>query len=249
MNKKTNEKTWIIKEILPSDKNIRFFNGNRDVDLKRVNHLKASMVAHGVLSAITVMKKNKNYFIVDGQHRYTAATELEYTIPAIVIKEIGMDAVKDMNTIQKSWSLSNFADFYTEMGNDEVKAHYEEINTVQKNTGLNDSALLHIYGGGITQFKKGVFVIKERDFAREMLENILDLKPFLPYAEFARFIEGYGRIVKHHSYDHQRLLHKLSLEHRIDLGKKANPSGYGRMIQDIFNYKARQEDLVMFSNW
>ena len=83
-----------------------------------------------------------------------------------------------MNTIQKSWSLSNFADFYTEMGNDEVKAHYEEINTVQKNTGLNYSALLHIYGGKITQFKKGVFVIKDRDFAREMLENILDLKPF-----------------------------------------------------------------------
>ena len=135
------------------------------------------------------------------------------------------------------------------MGNDEVKAHYEEINTVQKNTGLNYSALLHIYGGKITQFKKGVFVIKDRDFAREMLENILDLKPFLPYAEFARFIEGYGRIVKHESYDHQRLLHKLSLEHRIDLDKKANPSGYGRMIQDIFNYKARQEDLVMFSNW
>ena len=90
MNEKTNEKTWIIKEILPTDKNIRFFNGNRDVDLKRINHLKASMVAHGVLSAITVMKKNKNYFIVDGQHRYTAAAELEYTIPAIVIKEIGM---------------------------------------------------------------------------------------------------------------------------------------------------------------
>ena len=65
-------KTWTIKEILPTDNNIRFFNGNRDVDLKRVKDLKESMVAHGVLSAITVMKKNKNYFIIDGQHRYTA---------------------------------------------------------------------------------------------------------------------------------------------------------------------------------
>ena len=242
-------KTWTIKEIIPSDKNIRFFNGNRNVDLKRVKDLKESMVAHGVLSAITVMKKNRNYFIVDGQHRYAAAKELEYTLPAIVIKEIGVDAIKDMNTIQKSWSLSNFADFYTEMADEQAKAYYEEINNVQKNTGLNYSALLNIYGGSITHFKKGLFVIKDREFAHKMLDNILDLTGYLPYATYARFIEGYGRIVKHEKYDHQRLLHKLTLEHKVDLGKKANPSGYGRMVQDIYNYKSRQPDLVMFSNW
>ena len=160
-----------------------------------------------------------------------------------------MDAVKDMNTIQKSWSLSDFAAFYMEMGDDDVKEHYKEINTVQVNTGLNYSALLNIYGGSITHFKKGLFVIENREFAHTMLDNILDLTTYLPYATFARFIDGYSRIVKHEQYDHQRLLHKLTLEHTIDIGKKANPSGYGRMIQDIYNWRSKQPDLRMFYNW
>ena len=39
------------------------------------------------------------------------------------------------------------------------------------------------------------------------------------------------------------------LEHRIAIDKKANPAGYGRLMQDIYNYHSPQKSLVMFANW
>ncbi len=248
---KTNEaKTWRIEEIGPDDKNIRFIGGNRQVDAKIVAKLKGSMVEHGVLSAITVMAKKKNYHIVDGQHRYTAAKELGYSIPAIVITEGDVEAIKDMNTIQKSWSLANFADFYAEMSVDEeVGQSYHILKETQETTALTYSALLHIHGNSISKFKKGLFLIKDKDFVDKVVGYIQDIKPFVPFADLARFIDAYVRIVKHESYEHGRMMDKLNLEHRIAIDKKANPAGYGRLMQDIYNYHSTQKNLVMFANW
>jgi len=229
-------KTWNIIEIGPHDENIRFIGGNRSVDPKIVKKLKASMTEHGVLSAITVMKKRKNFHIVDGQHRYTAAKELEYSMPAIVISNGDVEAIKDMNTIQKSWSLTNFADFYAEMSPEEsTQEAYVELKETQETTTLNYSALLHIHGSTIGRFKKGLFVIKDREFADKVISHIQDILPYVPFADLARFIDAYARMVKHESYNHEHMLHKLEvytgLENPpIDIDKKANPAGYGRLM-------------------
>ena len=243
-------KTWNITEIGPHDENIRFIGGNRSVDPKVVKKLKTSMIEHGVLSAITVMKKRNNYHIVDGQHRYTAAKELEYSMPAIVISDGDIEAIKDMNTIQKSWTLTNFADFYAEMSpDDDTKQFYLDLKESQETTTLNYSALLHIHGSTIGRFKKGLFVIKDRDLADKVVGYIQSIKPFVIFADLARFIDAYVRMVRHDKYDHKRMLAKLELNHNIVIDKKANPAGYGRLMQDIYNYHSSQSNLVMFANW
>ena len=244
-----NKKTWNMKEIAKTDENIRFFGGNRGVDLKIVKKLKTSMLEHGVLSAITIMKKGKNFWVVDGQHRYTAAMDLDYSIPAIVISKTGKDAIKDMNTIQKSWSLGNFADFYAEMGEGEIQQSYVDLIETHEQASLNFSALLNIYGSTITKFKNGSFEIKDKEFADYVIKCVQDIKPFVEFADNARFIDAYARMVKHENYVHERMMQKLNIKHNILIDKKANPAGYGRMMQDIYNYKALANTLVMFANW
>ena len=114
-----------IIQIEAKEKNkVTLLDYNRPVNRILVNKLKDSMKKYGILSAITVYENGKERLVVDGQHRWTAASELGLTIPAISISWDAMDAIVEMNTIQVNWELENFVDFYSAHKHPEVSQAY-----------------------------------------------------------------------------------------------------------------------------
>lgn len=86
----------------------KLFNRDLYVNTKDFAGLVASIKNHGrVLMPILV---DKNHFILDGQHRFMAAKELQKPLPYIVLKDSEkiMDIIKDLNSCSKNWNNNDY---------------------------------------------------------------------------------------------------------------------------------------------
>lgn len=248
MNEKSN-KTWKLK-VLNGKTKVRSLLGNRDINKTHVNSLKASMKKHGVLSAVTVMETGKTYTLLDGHHRWKAAKNLGYSIPAIVVDKDSSVAVVQLNNVQKNWSLSDYAKYYSTSGDKETREAYQEIISYNSETGLNYSCLAYVLGKQQPKhFKDGTFRVNRAAFAKAFFSYITDIEEYVPFANHARFVLGYVHLAASPIYDHSRMMNKLRQKHNLVVEQKGNPGAYGRMMNDIYNFKSSQKALVMFKNW
>jgi hypothetical protein len=239
-----------VIEIEPTE-TVEFLSENRNINEFLIRKLKKSMSKYGVISAITVVKNRKKFIVLDGQHRWTAANELGLTVPAIVINKNNIDAIVDMNTIQKNWTLEDFANFYSENRDETISRNYSELKSLRNETGLHYTSLIKIFetGSGLKPYKSGKFAFSRREFGEIFLTYLDDIEPFIEFCKLARFIDGYTKVASNDKYNHNRMMHKLTLRHGVLLELKGNPSKYAKMLEDIYNYHEKTNGLVRFGNW
>lgn len=249
MNK---NKIKIIQLNEKSKKKVTMLDYNRPVDKKLVNKLKQSMETYGVLSAVTVYEDTDEYRLVDGQHRWTAASELGLTIPAISISWDAMNAIVEMNTIQVNWTLENFVDFFSVHANPEIKMAYSMLKSKKEEyPHLTYSSLSKIYGkpNNGEAFKAGKWRLTDVTGGDRIVSYLDDLKKHLSYAYSARFIHAYKDVASHEDYDHVRMMKKLNSNHGVSILTSSNPKNYGAMLTKIYNFK-QAKNLVMFkASW
>lgn len=243
--------SYKLVEIKPTDK-VSFLLGNRDVNDKMVGKIMKSMAEYGILTCITVTKYNGRYFVIDGQHRYSAAKKLGANIPAIVIPRQAINVIIDLNTIQKNWGLEDFADFFATNDDKNLARPYATLKQIKEQTALNYTALVKIYStSSMAKFKRGELVLDNFDFAERFMGYLVDISEYVPFYDNARFILGYVYIAQHEQYDHERMMAKLKLndkKRKFPLDGESKPSSYGRLMQDIYNMH-QKNDLVMFRKW
>lgn len=241
-----------IINLKPKDK-VKMLAYNRPVNRSLVNKLKESMNKYGVLSSITIYQNDEEILVVDGQHRWTAASELGLSVPAISISWDAMDAIVEMNTIQVNWTMDNFVDFFTVHKNPEINKAYNLLKKKREQyPHLTYSSLSKIYGKPSSTgeaFKQGRWRIIDVEKGDLMVKWLDDLAEYLPYAHSARFIHAYRDVANHDEYSHKRMLSKLGSKHNIEILTSSNPKNYGIMLTKIYNYN-QKKNLVMFkSTW
>ena len=138
-----------IIQLKAKDKNkVKMLTYNRPVNRSLVNKLKErekeSMKKYGILSTVTVYQSEKETLLVDGQHRWTAASELGLDIPAISISWDAMDAIVEMNTIQVNWTMENFVDFFSAHSNPEIREAYSALKTKERRVRTKINLLFFI---------------------------------------------------------------------------------------------------------
>lgn len=237
---------------LKAEDKVKLLTYNRPVNRSLVNKLKESMKKYGILSSVTVYENEGEMLIVDGQHRWTAASELGLGMPAISISWDAMDAIVEMNTIQVNWTMDNFVDFFSVHKNPELSKSYSLLKAKRKEHGhLTYSSLSQLYGKPNTNasFKEGKWRITDVDKGDTTVGWLDDLAEYLPYAHSARFINAYKYVAGHDDYNHKRMLSKLKSKHNITILTSSNPRNYGIMLTKIYNFN-QKKNLVMFrSNW
>lgn len=240
-----------LVEIKPTDK-VSFLKGNREVNEKMVGKIMKSMAEYGILTCITATKYNGRYFIIDGQHRFSAAKKLGASIPAIIIPRQAINVIVDLNTIQKNWGLDDYADFFASNDDKDLALPYATLKQIREQTGLNYTALVKIYSTvSMAKFKRGELVLDSFDFAERFMGYLMDISDYVPFFNNARFILGYIHIAKHEQYSHERMMAKLKLNDKKKkylLDGESKPTSYGRLMQDIYNMH-QKNDLVMFRKW
>lgn len=225
----------------------KLMENNRPVNHSRVKKIYQSMVKNGLLvQPITVNKKME---IVDGQHRYHSSKLSGLGIYYIQVDNYNEEQVVQTNTNSQSWSRKDFLYYYVSKGN----RNYIKLGEFMKqfpHFSLTDSMFL-LTNGSFTNTKKedfnnGNFKVSNYQKGVQWGEFITSLQRFFP--------EGYSRTIFVRSMI--SVLRKYENEFNTDeFIKKSeivphfykicgNHGDYVRMIEDIYNFKRRNDNKI-----
>jgi hypothetical protein len=72
-----------------------------------------------------------------------------------------------------------------------------------------------------------------------------DFKSVSALAYSSRFVEAFSFIVGHPEYDHQRMMRKVQINPGA-LQPRVSKKDYIMMLQNIFNYRVNEKNIVLF---
>ena len=173
------------------DGTIRTLIGNRDVDPANVKKIRESMRTTNALTATPIVI-SKSGEIVDGQHRYVAATELGLDLHVVYVPD--RDAATIMialnGTNGRSWPLPQYAKFWAEKAEDaqtrylyrtwlDISSDYKMISPAVL-IGLFEYSPINSVGN--TDFKQGKLALgKDLEFVYDCTAYIRELSEITWY--------------------------------------------------------------------
>lgn len=227
--------------------------GNRAIDRLHVEKLKHSFLEDYLFTVIIV---NEKFQIIDGQHRFMAAKELQFPIYFVVVEGLGIKEVKIYNLNQNNWKKIDYLNSYVKEGKREYvrfKKFMEDFPEFKLQacynllTGKQDQAREIIIGVAGTHRKKdfeaGNLKIADLQWSYKMAENIRSIKPHYDGYNRNAFVKAMIAIMKHPAYDHKTFLSKL-IKQPGTLHHKSNINDYKLDIEDIFNFGVKAENRV-----
>lgn len=138
---------------------------------------------NGIIFPIVV---NENMTIIDGQHRFRYAQQRGIPFDYLVIEGLDDDSIVDLNTTQKSWSITDYVEAYANDGNPE----YERLIALMNSYDINTSALTAISmgriesGGMLKVIKDKSFKFLSYEKTVEFLEDLTFVKSAIPSVAF-----------------------------------------------------------------
>lgn len=233
--------------------------GNRVINKLHVERLKTSFRKCYLLSPIIV---NHKYEIIDGQHRFSAAKQLNLPVNFIMVEDYGLKEVQMLNTNMKNWKKEDYLQAYCDLGYDEylkMKQFMKDFpdfgiavseqlltNTVG---GVNNSAYAAKIDGKTTgrlrNFQEGNLEIFDLELAYINGEKIMMFKPY--YDGFNRniFVAAMIGMFKHENYDHFQMVGKLK-NNPNSLTHCSNVTQYKLLIEEIYNFRSRDKVSLRF---
>ena len=227
----------------------------RMVDKRNVDRIKNSMEQ---LYIPSVIKVNKDWYILDGQHSKQAIMKLAEGNENLQIAYIMYDTQgKDretcilLNTTSKNWNCNDFMNIWVDNGNENYIwfKKFKEEHKLSYTTAMYMSLGTDQGGNNKNRdmskkFNNGEMVItkEQRIKAMRIAKQLQEVKELMPKTirEIKIFQNAFTKIALNEDYDHERMINKLSYQHdRIH--KCTSKSGYVEMLEDIYNYKSKNK--------
>lgn len=223
-------------------------NGNRDINYLHLSRLKESMKKNHLTTIIMV---NKNFEIIDGQHRFLISQELNLPINYIISKDYGLSEVQILNANMKNWQTIDYVNGYCDLGYKDYILYRDFVN---KYNFASQVAILLLTGEEIkgsgkenvsTKFKEGKFKIKDLDIANKMAEKILMIEPY--YKGYLRrsFIYALIGMFKNKNFEFTEFLAKLK-QQPTTMQDCTSRTQYKVLIEEIYNYRRRDKVNLRF---
>jgi hypothetical protein len=201
---------------------------NRPIAPGHVTKVATSIERLGCLQPIVVteidfINGKRMYYILDGQHKFTAMLRIGGEIPYVTIdikdKTELVEAIALLNASSKSWSMHDYVIAWSSLKEDYVKLNrYYEIYDFEINILAQVLCNQSVSNGGsemTKKIKKGDFTITNEKRAVEILNFMTDVLKVMPrmnryenkYAcsEYVKFLNSVGR-----DYKHEEFITKLS---------------------------------------
>lgn len=211
---------------------------NRPVNRQHVEALKASMETYGFLDMhpISVTPTGS---VMDGQHRYLAATELGIPFVFIVTTVDSMDPVAVAGRIHDSWNVQAYLHYYATLG---VPDYVTLREYMENHSSVNLSVFLRIFGSDrqshSQKYKDGLFVwpgVEDQGWV--VLEMVEKLAMTVRWAKHVGCLGALRKLVAMPGFDKDIFLKRLSTQ-RDRLYGCATTAGYLEMFLDVYNYRA-----------
>ena len=218
----------------------------------RIKRISQSMKDDGLLPhAIVVTSK---FIVVDGQHRLEAAKTAGKGIYFMVDDNIPntpkgiFEAAKKYNRDAKVWSKGDYINGIANQNNESYQT-LQEFSKKFPMFSLTDKMFFLMNTGtrGVDkkEFADGKFQISDLKRANEWAQNLLSLQEFFPKGfNKATFVRTMLTIMeKKKDFKFDEFLHKVKLR-PTSLKICGDKKSYSEMIEDIYNYKRRENDKL-----
>lgn len=189
---------------------------------------------------------NKDFYVIDGQHRLEAAKILGLEIFYIQSNTVKDHHVIDANVNQKIFEVDNYIDYFAINDKNPV---YIELKNMLKNTGLKPKALLTLIIGVVSSnilefLKTGKFQFPENKDNNKILDFYLN---FMSYAKDKRlkpismftnhnFTRSMRWLFNTTGFDPSLLFKKLDLRW-FDLRPQRTSEDWYTLLINIYNFK------------
>ena len=231
----------------------------REIKRPHVEKIKKSMLENYI--PITV-KVNQDWYILDGQHSFTALCELKIPNAKVVYNMYNTNG-KDhavctlLNNNNKSWDANDYLEAFSSLGNE----NYIWFRTFKNNYDLNhQTALMMIFnispGGKNTklnfEFSNGELKIStnEKINAIRIANQLQEIKAIInkkdnKISKSRKFQKAFTKIAYNEKYEHEKMLKKLE-NYTDKIYHCSGEKAYVKMLNDIYNYKCKEKDKIYF---
>lgn len=219
--------------------------GNRDINKAHLRRLKNSISQKYISVPIIINDKNQ---IIDGQHRFASAKELQKPVYYIRVNGLGLQDVHRLNTNTKNWTADAYLDGYCRLGYTDYIT-YRSFK-LKYGFGHNEcNALLtnrsRMGGNKNEEFKDGVFKIVNYEQAVKNADKISMLSKFYDGYKRRAFVYAMLDLFQNPDYNHAKFLRKVSFQ-SVKLVDCTDVQQYLTLIEEIYNFKSSKKDHVYF---
>lgn len=239
----------INQVMMTNDYNMfKLINGNRDINKAHLKRLKESIQQRYITVPIII---NERHQIIDGQHRFQSAKELEKPVYYIKVKGLDLKDVQRLNTNTKNWTADSYMDGYCRLGYEDYITYR---NFKQKyGFGHNEtysllSNLTRGGGYGMQKFHDGTFKVNNLNLATEHAEKIMMVSQYYDGYKRRAFVYAMLDLFNNPDYNHAEFLNKLSFQ-SVKLQDCTTSEQYLFLIEDIYNYKRNKQQKVRLVNF
>lgn len=221
-------------------KRFKLIGGNRGISKAHVKHIKESMAEKVIPVPIIV---NEKFEIIDGQHRFTAASELKHPIHFVKIPGLGLPDVQRLNSNSKNWTLNDYLQSYLDLGK---KSYYTYADFMEEFGFKHEQNFILLTNGNLshlrrTQFQRGKFRISsdQLEWGRMAAERIIEIGSKFEKERDATgaryFVGACCAAFNVKRYDHKHMMKKIHAR-RNPLTPQASLQDYTRMLEEVYFY-------------
>jgi len=231
-----------------------FIKGNREIDQTNLNNIKESLSKKQILeSAIiigidNVSNDGKPYKIIEGQHRFTACSELELPLSFIIredfdieVMEKSLSIVELLNTASKTWDITNFMYSKCLLGIKQYilyKELFEKYDMLEHETILT---IINRYKGDYRyvwyqQFKEGDLLLTDEmyEYVDRDLKILNSLIPSIINSGKRQYIKAYINVMYTPNLDIKRLINKTLQMGELPVSKNIDKC-YEVIVKEVYN--------------
>ena len=235
-----------VNKVYRTNDHTRFkkINGNRAVNKLHLNRLIESINNDDLTHAVPIVV-NEKFEIIDGQHRFDACLFLNKPIYYIIV-EGSLKEVQILNQNSKNWKSEDYILGYCDLNMPE----YIWLNSFMKENKFSAEMAALIctkYRAGNVSLviKSGNLKISNKDESNITANYFHKYRKLFDGAYTRRFVEAIIMAENIDGFSHDKLLQKL--DYQSDKLKSCTTGrAYLAMLEEIYNYKERNEKLRFF---
>lgn len=227
-------------------------DANRPIDRSNLKRLINSIKTQNMLEYRPIVV-DKDFRIIDGQHRLEAAKHLGIEVFYQMNKQAEDQDMILLNTTQKKWALEDYVNYYITKGNTEYIKYkeyaykigvdlMEMINSIAR--GGNDTKTIR--NGALKFFSKEAQqsfeeqTQKYKKFIEDIKKHVLSNSAFI---DSVRFEKGLKMVIKNEDVDWDLFVRKATI--KSDALKICPTSNsYYQLFLDIYNWKNKNKVFV-----
>lgn len=216
-----------------------FLVDNRQTATAHINKLKNAIRNNPEILEVQPILVNEKMQIIDGQHRFQAASELGLPIHYNMVKGLDIHTAREMNVLQRKWGIDDYATSYSKAGNE----NYLRFNEARhKHPSLSASTIMLVLGGDngskeTHDFRSGKFVVtrneEDADWMLVQLEMIREITNGMPLSK--SFVSAFVQAIDNEDFSYEIFLNNLKKKPEM-FHRTGTVRDSLRMVEDIHNH-------------